>query len=73
MILPLSFKELNTLNPEVSLSFEELITLNPECFFVHTLIDVVKDNIEESLKRILSEPSLRPKGVYILHVSTRHL
>ena len=66
MILPLSFKELNTLNPEVSLSFEELNKLNPECFFVHTLNDVFKDNTEESLKK----DNLRTlaNGVYILHV-----
>ena len=71
MILPLSSKKLNTLNPEVSLSFEELNTLNPERFFVHTLIDVVKDNTEESLKN----DNLRTltNGVYILHVSARHL
>ena len=71
MILPLYFKELNTLIPDVSLSFKELNTLNPECFFVHTLIDVVKENIEESLKK----DNLRTlaNGVYVLHVSARHL
>ena len=71
MTLPLSFKELNTLNPKVSLYFEELNTLNPKCFFVHTLIDVVKDNTEESLKKDKSRTLAN--GVYILHVLARHL
>jgi len=40
---------------------KELYTLNPEYFFVQSFIDAVKENTEESFKRILSEPS---PGVY---------
>ena len=42
----------------------------PQCFFVHTLIDVVKDNREESLKK--NDLRTATNGVYILHVSARH-
>ncbi|KAH9322768.1 hypothetical protein KI387_017407, partial [Taxus chinensis] len=39
----------------------DLYTLNPDRFFVQSFIDAIKENTEESFKRIISEPS---PGVY---------